>query len=102
MYGQPDFDEAGYFLRLEDAEEHGKAPSMKVPRPIPDKAGCSQRGSPVSVRKPQNAAAARSTRKPRPVTRLESVLLLQPWSTAASQTKKKTIARMPRPLSHIG
>lgn len=44
------------------------------------------------MRTPHHAAAARTTTKPIPIARPDAVLVLQPWSTATSQTKKRMMA----------
>jgi len=38
---------------------------------------------------------------PTPMTRPDIVLLLQPWSTAITQTTKSSMAVLPRTLSHM-
>ncbi len=46
------------------------------------------------------AAAAMRTTNTKPITRPESLLLLQPWSTATSQTTKSAIAIPATALIH--
>ena len=62
----------------------------------------SQCPAPTSTLTPQAAAAAMTRTKAALIRRPEMSLLLQPWSTAMSQMKKKTMATTPRDLSHIG
>lgn len=38
---------------------------------------------------------------PTPMTRPDMVLLLQPWSTAITQTTNSSMAMLPRTLSHM-
>jgi hypothetical protein len=59
-----------------------------------------QRG-PTNVRTPQTAAIPMAARKAAPINRPDIVLLLQPWSTAISQTKNSTIAPEARSFVHI-
>lgn len=59
-----------------------------------------QRG-PIRLRAPQIAPAPMLNRKIKPINRPDRVLLLQPWSTAMSQTRNKTIAPEARTLVHI-
>jgi hypothetical protein len=47
------------------------------------------------------AAAPRITIKATPIRRPEELFLLQPWSTAASQTQNRTMAMTPTDLSSI-
>jgi len=53
------------------------------------------------VRAPQAAAAPNNAIKTIPTNRSETALLLQPWSTAVSQTKKTMIASTANPFSSI-
>ena len=60
---------------------------------------------PVQVRSQNSQApsrrAAQSTSAARLTTRSTALLVLQPWSMALSQRKKKTVHAMPRTLIHI-
>jgi hypothetical protein len=56
---------------------------------------------PVRTRIPQKAAYPNAGRNPALTMRPLIVLLLQPWSTATSQTRKKSTATRARLLIHI-
>jgi len=53
------------------------------------------------VRKPQKAAAPKSMMKTTPVRRPEGAVLLQDWSTAIAQTRKRKIAQVPRTFNNM-
>src|SRR5215472_14624712 len=53
------------------------------------------------VRKPHRAATPKATIKPKPIKRPETVLLLQDWSTATTQTTKSRMAPAPKAFSHM-
>jgi hypothetical protein len=61
-----------------------------------------QRPHPVSTRTPQTAATPKVMTKATAISRPAVVLLLQPWSTPASQTKKRRMQSTLMILSHIG
>jgi hypothetical protein len=49
-----------------------------------------------SVRAPHEATSPIANTKAKPVIRCEAVLLLQPWSTAVTQTKNSAMAKPAR------
>jgi len=53
------------------------------------------------VRTPQTAATPSPKANANPTRRPDSVLLLQPWSTALIQTRKSRMAKIASALSHI-
>jgi len=76
------------------ARDEGSRP----PKP-PGTQSCNQCTN--STRTPQSAAAPSPATKATLITLPVKPLLLQPWSTATTQTKNNTRASMPRLFSHI-
>ena len=56
---------------------------------------------PTRVRIPQNAAAARTMRKPKPTRRIVRLFLLHPWSTTIAQSTNKIIKNDAKIFSHM-
>lgn len=86
-------------MQLWVEDEYG----VRCSRHVPARAQAWRAGNQcgISVLTPQRAATPNATTNASPMKRPDTVLLLQPWSTAVIQTTKSRMATTATALSHI-